>query len=74
MDLCEKCAQLPERQDGLPADGLTAHLTAEKRLGASTPHFPKKYTRDCPECGTRWGIAHVNSWDSVWKRLDNQPE
>ena len=72
MALCEKCAQLPERQDGVPADALTAHLTPEKRVGVSSPHFPKKYTRECPECHTRWGIAHINSWDSKWVRLEDR--
>lgn len=70
MPLCEQCAQLPERQDGVPADSLIAHLGGEKRVGASTPHFPKKYVRECPTCGTRWGIAHLNSWDSKWVRLE----
>ena len=70
MELCEKCAQLPERLDGLPADPQTAHLTPEKRLGDSTPHYPKKYVRECPTCGARWGVAHVSSWDSKWVRIE----
>jgi hypothetical protein len=71
MELCEKCAQLPERMDGLPPDAQTAHLTPEKRLGASTPHYPKKYVRECEACGARWGVAHVSSWDSKWVRIES---
>ena len=70
MDLCERCAQLPRRQDGLPPDASTAHLSPEKRIGASTPHFPKKYVRECPDCQARWGVAHVSSWDSKWVLLE----
>ncbi len=70
MELCEKCRQLPQRQDGLPADALIEHLTPEKRLGDSNPHFPKKYVRECPECGSRWGVAHISSWDCKWVYLE----
>jgi hypothetical protein len=73
MTLCEKCAHLPTRLDGLPPDAATAHLGPETRIGASTPHFPKKYVRQCPECHTRWGVAHVSSWDSKWVKLDHEP-
>ena len=74
MEMCEKCARLPERQDGIPADALTAHLTQEKRVGVSSPHYPKKYIRECVECGTRWGIAHVSTWDSKWVRLEERQQ
>jgi len=72
MELCEKCAALPQRMDGLPDAGKMEHLTPEKRLGESTPHFPKKYVRECPTCGARWGVAHVSSWDSKWVFLDSE--
>ena len=72
MNLCEKCAQLPTRHDAAPPDAQTAHLGPEKRIGPSTPHFPKKYVRECPACQARWGIAHLNSWDSKWALLDGE--
>ena len=72
MNLCEKCALLPHRLDGLPPDAQTAHLGPERRIGPSTPHFPKKYARECPDCQTRWGVAHINSWDSKWVLLDGE--
>ena len=53
MPMCELCARLPERQDSLPPDPQTAHLEQEKRLGQSSPHFPKKYVRECSQCGTK---------------------
>jgi hypothetical protein len=72
MTLCEKCAQLPHRHDGLPPDTQTEHLSPERRIGPSTPHFPKKYVRECPTCQARWGVAHLNSWDSKWALLEGE--
>jgi len=72
MNLCEQCALLPNRADALPADSATAHLAQERRVGPSTPHFPKKYVRECPTCQARWGIAHLSSWDSRWVLLDQE--
>jgi hypothetical protein len=72
MAMCEKCSQLPDRADAPPADALTSHLGPARRIGESTPHFPKKYVRECPSCGSRWGIAHVNSWDTKWVKLEQQ--
>ena len=74
MTLCEKCAQLPPRLDSLPPDAHTTHLGPEKRVGPSTPHFPKKYIRECPTCQARWGIAHISSWDSKWVLLDQEKQ
>jgi hypothetical protein len=70
MTLCEKCAQLPTRSDALPPDAQTSHLGPERRIGPSTPHFPKKYVRECPDCHARWGVAHISSWDSKWVLLE----
>lgn len=70
MPLCDWCAQLPERLDGLPPDAGLAHLGPEQRVGPSTPHFPKRYVRECPHCQTRWGIAYISTWDSKWVRLE----
>jgi len=70
MDLCDQCAPLPRRLDGLPPDAATAHLVRETRIGPSTPHFPKKYVRECPNCQARWGIAYLSTWDSKWILLE----
>lgn len=69
MSLCEKCTVLPEKLEKLPPNSQLAHLGPEKRVGDSSPHFPKKYIRECPHCGTRWGIIHTSAWDSKWVRI-----
>jgi hypothetical protein len=74
MQLCEPCSRLPERQDSLPPDAQTAHLGPERRVGASSPHFPKKYVRECQQCGARWGVVHVNTWDSKWMRIEQSQQ
>ncbi len=72
MELCTQCAALPERADKLPTDTALAHLGPERRIGDSSPHFPKKYVRECPACGCKWGIVHVSTWDSKWVRINDQ--
>ena len=66
MNLCDACQKLPEKADKLPSNSTTEHLGPSKRVGDSSPHFPKKYMRICPTCGAKWGIVEVNSWDSKW--------